>query len=148
MSQNVAVLTKIVALFEKKIGALFGGFRHEKGRFLIQNYYSLCIGLIWIPWWFYQVIWSKFHGTRLDWTKAFSRTKCDRGLPNFTWIFVDRNKRNSTSKNFVKPKGETGGLKLDVIFEDFRARFWTLIKRKNCRGHPQLQNGVLISIIQ
>ena len=41
-SQIVAPLTKIVALFEKKCGALFGAFRHEKGRFLIQNIWTHC----------------------------------------------------------------------------------------------------------
>ena len=38
-SQIVAPLTRIVALFEKKIWGAFGAFWHEKGRFLIQNIY-------------------------------------------------------------------------------------------------------------
>ena len=37
-SQIVALLTKIVAVLKKKLGAPFGGFWHKKGRLLIQKY--------------------------------------------------------------------------------------------------------------
>ena len=71
-------------------------FRYESARVSGSN------GLFWNPWWFYQVIWSRFHGTRPD--KGISKAKMRSRIANFTWTFVDGNKRNSNVKKFRETK--------------------------------------------
>ena len=122
-------------------------FRCESARVSGYN------GLFWNPWWFYQVIWSRFHGTRPD--KTLYKAKMESSFRGFCRFVaagnscqkIPRNWRNLKNK-FLKTKTLTSTFgPINSFIEDihgFVLRYQDRKLDQKYRNASKISNGVLI----